>query len=1758
LLTRRQAIGNVNGFEEQVDRYEIFSVNGGLRGPAYHGSTDIGDESLFFGASVDAVVGDAQYELLFELRSAVGQDADPITGGSGPHYLFTEVWVRQSQPDAQIGRNSGVVARYVLPGRARATAMQVDSEGNLYVLDTAESRVHKFSPTVRKPDGNWQRGDYVGWMGRCSSNKSINGVPFNACDEARGLSMGYACADNKCARDTGDAGSDAGQFDGPRGIAISPRGILYVADTNNSRVQRFGPDGTFAGSAESTGDGLVEGDNRFILGNMGNPVRISVNSSSFHVMEDGDLQAQFGDFFVHVYKTMPFYDITNSTAKVKYVSHFDHVGPDQFSFRVDDGIAESPSVAVDLSISRAFRPPERLRSQCSQNETVVFNEISCGLGEDSSIFVRLSSYDPDGFNAPGVDGLDTHSFTIERPPQHGELELISTAANAAIYRYEPNENFNGIDRFEFSASDGVLESEANGEVELQVFPRPDPVAVRFPEQMRAARGFPAQFALRLTDPDNDPNHQAPLTTIEWGDGTATTGPDWSNSGRTDANGREISPHLEFDRGDGLLAGSHVYSTAGTAMLHVVIDNREVDDTDVSAPVSVIPAVVLAADLEEAADAVTPEAEFPLSIRITNRAPLDGVGLPAPNLEAAFELPEGLTLTQVDALCSGNRSMTCNIGELANDTSHTLNFQARISLAAARDAIDHSLTLELSHSGPSLFETSVARLAVAIADTDGDDVIDVDDAFVNDERYSKDSDGDGLADAWERTYGFDADVADDVNVDLDGDGRALEQEFSETSFPLLQDRVEHQPGTRLEAPADLRGDDRFGIALTGGDLNDDGFAETIVGATGAGDSGTLFISWGGPDGATEALLELQPSSPTASYANAIALGDWNGSGLPDLAISHANGVDIHFNNGEILAQYDVQIGVSGTTRPVNGDLDGDGRDDLILVNPTASGGTRLRTYLSSAAGVVASGTPSAPTGDFELTDARLVEGAAVADVDGDGAADLVLGDGNDGGGLVRVFRGADNDFGLTPQSPVGVDLRADGSLSRFGFALASGADVTGDGIDDLVVGAYGGAGAIVLYDSADRWWEAVSPSGQVLRGDTAGAGDTHSDQLGVSVALGHLDQDGFADVIAGGNRAGGSDEGELRIYRGSSSGLVAPGRNLPGETPWDLLGYQVFIPGDVDGDGVADIAAGAPNLDTAQSPEPDGGYVRLYYHRYTAIDPSADLDDDGVAASFDNCPDAGNTDQADLDSDTLGDVCDSDADGDSIDDKWERDNGFDAADASDASTDSDSDSLTNAQEFQLGTSPRIADSDGDGVDDGTELNRGTDPLAAEMQGDADGDGLPDSVEVAYGLNLNDPTDAHDDLDVDGFTNLEEHVTKSRLELTPVQPQPADCAIDFDTALSARISGSIETSDCPLLIGLTRRVDHYRLRAQGEGGDGLLTVRAVSGGDDLNIWLYSAGLGTVLASARTTNGEAVIEAPLTASASPDRHLLVAPVDTAASSSSQRNSYALELSFAGPEVGDARVVASLLPASRSVEVGRPASAFATVINTSDALGEDCTLTPQTDVPADYFYQRTDPATNQPIGEPNTFSDIAPGAAQSYVFGFTPNAAFAPTDIAMGADCLTGPQAPIFTGLNTFLLSASETPVADIVALVATVANDGVVSVPGSGGAAAFAVATLNVGASSAISVSADTGSATLPVDLLMCETDPASGQCINPVVPSTQVVQTIIDGDATPTFAIFVQARGDVPFDPANHRVFVRFSDSNGMVRGATSVAVRTDGG
>ena len=259
-----------------------------------------------------------------------------------------------------------------------------------------------------------------------------------------------------------------------------------------------------------------------------------------------------------------------------------------------------------------------------------------------------------------------------------------------------------------------------------------------------------------------------------------------------------------------------------------------------------------------------------------------------------------------------------------------------------------------------------------------------------------------------------------------------------------------------------------------------------------------------------------------------------------------------------------------------------------------------------------------------------------------------------------------------------------------------------------------------------------------------------------------------------------------------------------------------------------------------------------------------------------------------------------------------------------------------------------------------------------------------------------------------------------------------------------------------------------------------------------------------------------------------------------------------FMGPATTS--LAASILPGGRSVQLGNPATVFATILNGAAAPAQGCLVALPAVAPVGLTldYQATNPSTNAPTGTPDTPVSIAGNDAfQTFVLSFKSSVPLSVTGQPLDFLCSGLQPAPVTRGVNTIDLTFSSSPVTDIVALAATVTNDGTVHVP-TGSAGAFAVATINLGAPGSLSVSADTGSATLPVSLTLCQTTPATGACL--ATPEASVPVTVAQ-NATPTFSIFATATGPVAFAPGTSRIFVRFKDASGNTHGSTSVAVLT---
>ena len=164
---------------------------------------------------------------------------------------------------------------------------------------------------------------------------------------------------------------------------------------------------------------------------------------------------------------------------------------------------------------------------------------------------------------------------------------------------------------------------------------------------------------------------------------------------------------------------------------------------------------------------------------------------------------------------------------------------------------------------------------------------------------------------------------------------------------------------------------------------------------------------------------------------------------------------------------------------------------------------------------------------------------------------------------------------------------------------------------------------------------------------------------------------------------------------------------------------------------------------------DNGGITTQVINITVLAP--DADGDTIGDPTDNCPNIANTDQADLDGDNIGDVCDDDKDGD----------GFDVsvdADDSDAylATDPDNDLVDSTGEayyIQLCLPPPGCDpsqacmtvcyvppQDNCPVDSNStqaDLDGDLDGDACDV--DVDGDNIVNTIEVAAGTNPSDPSD-----------------------------------------------------------------------------------------------------------------------------------------------------------------------------------------------------------------------------------------------------------------------------------------------------------------------------------------------------------------------------------------------------------------------------------
>ncbi len=333
------------------------------------------------------------------------------------------------------------------------------------------------------------------------------------------------------------------------------------------------------------------------------------------------------------------------------------------------------------------------------------------------------------------------------------------------------------------------------------------------------------------------------------------------------------------------------------------------------------------------------------------------------------------------------------------------------------------------------------------------------------------------------------------------------------------------------------------------------------------------------GATEAhaqtrILTLNGGPGSGWFGDSVAIaGDMNGDGHDDLVVgapasqpttggmgsvevfSGATGNRLYYFPGRSL----------GRAVAAAGDVNGDGFADIVCgaeFNDEVSQGGGAAFVYSGFDGQILHEWHGGGGGGGG---GGLGMGATVAgggDVDADGFDDVIVSYGSLGfpGGGTRVFSGATGAILHTFPGFAGNSLT--------GSPVSDAGDVNGDGHDDIIMGgSY--SGRAMVYSGAD---------GSLLHSITAPL------KFGDAVSgLGDINNDGFDDFVVGNPGSLGS----ASVYSGLNG---QPIYTFVGDFALDEFGAALSRAGDVDGDGVPDIAVSAPG---AGLDNDDKGYVRVF-------------------------------------------------------------------------------------------------------------------------------------------------------------------------------------------------------------------------------------------------------------------------------------------------------------------------------------------------------------------------------------------------------------------------------------------------------------------------------------------------------------------------------------------------------------------------------------
>jgi len=371
-------------------------------------------------------------------------------------------------------------------------------------------------------------------------------------------------------------------------------------------------------------------------------------------------------------------------------------------------------------------------------------------------------------------------------------------------------------------------------------------------------------------------------------------------------------------------------------------------------------------------------------------------------------------------------------------------------------------------------------------------------------------------------------------------------------------------------------EQLGVTMAAGDVNGDGYADLLVGepqwSNGQSGEGRVSLYLGGPGGPVASPAWSYESNTANAQAGAsVAIGDFNGDGFMDIAFSAPGTIQghVYLYKGTPTGPVLLLTYTTGTNFGKSicfGDFNGDGLKDLAVFQPDVVWVWNGTT-----------GTVGGPNYSFNcLTNQPAQTIACAGDVNGDGIEDLIAGapGSNSGTGQVRIALGAP---GGIPNTPAGVLIPGDASGIQFGAAVAAAGDVDGDGYGDFLVGSTmrqaGGqaVGGIQVFRGG--------PSGPSTTASWSAVGTVMNDRFGFAAcSVGDVNNDGHDDFVVGAPfySNGQAIEGAGFLFYGGPVGTLTLHATYEMNSSPAELGSSM-APGDLNGDGLMDVALGAPGF-----------------------------------------------------------------------------------------------------------------------------------------------------------------------------------------------------------------------------------------------------------------------------------------------------------------------------------------------------------------------------------------------------------------------------------------------------------------------------------------------------------------------------------------------------------------------------------------------------